>query len=72
MEEVEEQFSLNASVHLKARDFKLLKDFQIYLRDFRLLSNKILQVNCLQAGPKNWQQIQGHLSVVPCQILWLQ
>jgi hypothetical protein len=30
MEEMGEQFSLNASVRLKARDFKLLKDFKIY------------------------------------------
>jgi hypothetical protein len=30
MEEMGEQFSLNASVHLKARDFKLLNNFNIY------------------------------------------
>jgi hypothetical protein len=30
MEEMGEQFSLNASVRLKARDFKLLKDFKIH------------------------------------------
>ena len=34
MEEVEEHHSLDASVRLKARDFKLLKDFKIYLRIF--------------------------------------
>jgi hypothetical protein len=39
MEELEEHHSLNASVHLKARDFKILKDFKIYLRIFLLLSN---------------------------------
>jgi hypothetical protein len=34
MEEVEEHHSLDASVHLKARDFKILQDFKIYLRIF--------------------------------------
>jgi hypothetical protein len=34
MEELEEHHSLNASVRLKARDFKILKDFKIYLRIF--------------------------------------
>ncbi len=34
MEELEEHHSLNANVHLKARDFKILKDFKIYLRIF--------------------------------------
>jgi hypothetical protein len=29
-EEMGEQFSLNASVRLKAKDFNLLKDFKIY------------------------------------------
>ncbi len=32
MEEMGEQFSLNASVCLKARGFKLIQDFKIYLR----------------------------------------
>jgi hypothetical protein len=32
MEEVEEHHLLDASVHLKARDLKILKDFKIYLR----------------------------------------
>jgi hypothetical protein len=34
MEELEEHHSLNASVHLKARVFKILMDFKIYLRIF--------------------------------------
>ncbi len=34
MEELEEHHSLNASVRLKARDFKILKDFKIYLKFF--------------------------------------
>ncbi len=34
MEELEEHHSLNASVRLKARDFKLLRDFKIYLMIF--------------------------------------
>ncbi len=34
MEEVEEHHLLDASVRLKARDFKLLKNFKIYLRNF--------------------------------------
>ncbi len=32
IEEVEEHLSLDASVHLKARDFNLFKDFKIYLK----------------------------------------
>ncbi len=32
MEEVQEHLSLDASVHLKARDFKLFNDFKIFLR----------------------------------------
>jgi hypothetical protein len=34
MEELEEHHSLNASVRLKAKEFKILKDFKIYLRIF--------------------------------------
>ncbi len=34
MEEVEEHHLLDASVRLKARDFKFLKDFKIYLKIF--------------------------------------
>ncbi len=34
IKEVEEHHLLDASVRLKVRDFKLLKDFKIYLRIF--------------------------------------